>query len=332
MNPPARDAVLLLHGKHRLLVEEELKKRMERIAEKGDTEFNLDVFVAGVDPVSQALQAAETLPFGSDKRYVVVKEAQELTPSEVKLLARYLEDPAESSSLILAAVDLKANSSLLKAVEKAGRVKELSLSRSQVPGWIRGRFKERGLQVTGKAIVYLQEALGDDLMSIEGAVEKVSLYHDGGDPVDLDEVVSLVASSAERSIYELVDRTALGDTEQALKILHRLLQQGEKPTFILNALSRRFRSLLLYHALKEEGRQDAEIVDYFKLPVNQRWMVTQKFKPQAARFDLETLADALLALVRSEQGIKSGEMDEAFALELAITSITAGRAGQKVRR
>lgn len=330
MNPPAKGTALLIYGNHALLVEDELKKEQAKIATKVDFDLNLDVFEAGDDPIDEVLRAADTLPMGSERRYVIVKEAQKLTAAEVKKLAGYLEEPAESSSMILTAVGLKPGASLLKAVEKGGRVKEVAKRRDQVPGWIRSRFKERGLQVTGKAIAYLQEALGEDLLAIEGAVEKVSLYHEGEDPVDLDEVLLLVAQTAERSIFELVDRVALGDSDQALKILRRLLQRGEKPTYVLSALARQFRRLLLYHALREEGRQDADIIEYLNLPRKQAWLVTQKYKPQAARFDEDRLRRALSVLVRSELGIKSGAMDESFALELAVASLS--RLGSRPRR
>ncbi|RJP27448.1 MAG: DNA polymerase III subunit delta [Actinobacteria bacterium] len=331
MNPPAKSAVYLVYGNHRLLVEEELRKMQAKIAEKDDTDLNLEAFEAGVDSFEEALQAAETLPFGSDKRYVIVKEAQKLTAGEVKRLARYMEDPAESSLLILAAVELKPTSSLAKAVEKGGRVREVTKRRDQIPGWIRSRFKERSLPVSGKAIAYLQEALGDDLMAIEGAVEKISLYHEGEEAVELDEVVLLVTPSAERSMFELVDRVALGDADQALKLMRRLLQQGERTTFMLTALARRFRMLLLYRALREDGHQDADIIAYLKLPKNQVWMVSKKFKPQAARFDEERMRQALSLLVKVDAGIKTGEMDEEFALELAVTGLAALAAGKTLQ-
>ncbi len=329
MSPAGKSKVLLVHGKQRLLVEDEMKRVREKISEKVDLEFNLDIFEAGEDAVEDALQAAETLPMASDMRYVIIREAQKLTAAEVKTLGRYLEDPAESSTLILSAVELKANSSLLRVVEKGGRVKEVSKRKDQIPGWIRSRFKERGLKVSGKALAYLQDALGEDLMTIEGAVEKISLYHEGDETVDLDEVVPLVTPTAEKYIYELVDRVAVGDSDQALKLLQRLLQQGERATYILNALARRFRSLLLYRALKEDGRQDTEIVDYLKLPKNRAWMVSRKFRPQAAKLSEERLRQALSLLVRAEEGIKSGEMDEGFAVEFAITGLSALAAGKE---
>ena len=319
---------MLIYGNQRLLVEDELKKVLAKITEKEEGGFNVDVFEGGSESIDDALLAAETLPFGSDKRYVVVKNAERLSAAEVKRLAGYLEDPAESSVMVLAAVDLKPTSSLVKAVEKGGRIREVSKRRDQIPGWIRSRFKERGMLVSGKAIAYLQEALGDDLMAIEGAVEKVSLYHEGDEAVELDDVVALVTPSAERSIFELVDRVALGDADQALKLLRRLLQQGERTTYVLNALARRLRMLLLFRALREEGRQESDIVDYLKLPKNQAWMVGKKFKPQAARWKEETLRKALAFLVRVDVGIKTGELDEEFAAELAVSGLSGLAVGK----
>ncbi len=61
MNPTAGAAVLLIHGNHRLLVEEELKKVRSRISEAGEDELILDVFEAGSDSLDDVLRAAETL-------------------------------------------------------------------------------------------------------------------------------------------------------------------------------------------------------------------------------------------------------------------------------
>ena len=321
MSPTGKGAALLIYGNHRLLVEDELNKVRQKIAQQVDLDFNLDVFEAGENDLDDALQAADTLPLASDRRYVIVKEAQRLTPSEVKRLERYLENPSESSLLILTAVDLKPSSSLLKLMQKRGRVREAAKRKDQIPGWIRSRFKERGLQVTGKAIAYLQDALGDDLMAIEGAVEKICLYHEGEGPVDLDEAVPLVAPTAEKSVYELVDRVAMGDGDQAVSLMRRLLEQGEKPTYILYALAQRYRELLLFHALRQDGRQLPEILEYMKLPKNRSWMVGKKLNPQAAMYGEEGLRKALSLLVRVDWAIKSGSMEDVFAVELAVTGL-----------
>jgi DNA polymerase III subunit delta len=317
----SKKGVLLIHGKQRLLIEDELKKIISKV-KRDEEDFNLDIFEAGEDRLEDVLQAADTIPLGSQGRCVILKEAQRLSSADVKSLTAYVENPAESCLLILAATGLKDNSPLIKLIEKNGRIKQVDKRRDQIPGWIRSRFKERGMEVSGKAVAYLQEALGDDLMAIESAVEKVTLYHEEIDLIDLDQVVPLVRPSAERSVFELVDRVALGDSDQALKLLRGLLRQDEKPAYILYALTRHFRTLLVYKALKEEGKQETEIAAFMKMPRNQQWMLAKKFKPQSTRFDEERLRKALAILVRVESGIKTGAMDDDFALELAVSSLS----------
>ena len=323
MNPQAGGGVLLIHGDHQLLVEEELQDILEEISKNVDLEFNLDVFRAGEDKLEDALRAAETMPFASGWRYVVIKEAQRLSAAEVKRLSGFMEDPPESSALILTAVGLKEGSPLLKAVRKGGRERKVQITRGEIPVWIRKRFQSRGLKVDGRAVSYLREALGEDLMAIEGAVEKVSLFHEGGGRVELDEVVSLVSPTAEASIFEFVDRVAVGDVDQALKMMRRLLKQGERPGAVLSFLARHLRQLLAYHALREERRSEAEIVAYLDLK-GREWLLSKRLRPQGARFDEERLNAAISLLVELEMGIRSGRLDEEDALVMAITAIAGG--------
>ncbi len=332
MSPVGKIPVYLIYGNQRLLVEEELAMLRVKMAQKTDLEFNLAVFEAGEDALERILQSAETVPMASDRRYVIVKEAQKLTSSELKLLSRYLDNPAEGTLLVLAAVDPKPTSSLVRLVEKAGRVKELAKTRSQVPGWVRERFKKEGLRVSGKALAYLQEALGDDLMSLEKAVEKIAIYHQGGEEVDLDEALALVSPSAERSVFEYVDRVALGDAETALKLMRRLLEQGERPEHLLNALSRRFRELLLYHALRDEGRTEGEIVACMSIPPKRAWMITKKLKPQASGLEEGDFLAILSLLVEAEWNLKAGRWERDYALERATVGVAGRVAGKRGRR
>lgn len=315
----AKEKALLIYGDQSLLVEEELKKVLARIGREVDPEFNLDFFRAGEEGLEEALRAAETLPFASGWRYVVVKEAQRLTPGEVKRLARFLDDPPESATLILVGVGLKDGSSLVKEVGKRGRVRKASISRREIPIWIKSRFEERGLRVNGRALSYLRESLGEDLMAIEAAVEKISLFHEGRGMVELDEVVALVSPSAERTVYELVDRVAVGDGDQAVKILRRLLQQGERAGNILYALEGHFLRLLFYRALRDEGRSDAEIAGRMKLTGSREWVIGGRLRPQSAVFDEERLCRALSLLIEAEYDMKTGRLGERDVL-MRVTS------------
>ncbi len=313
---------MLIHGDQPLLVEEELKKVLERAAREVELEFNLDVFRLGEDALQDALMAAETLPFGSGWRYVVVREAQKLTPAEIKALDRFLDDPPENAFLILVAVGLKRNSALLKVFRDKGKVREAVISRREIPIWIKGRFKARGLSIDGKALSHLQEMVGEDLMALESAVEKIALFHQGDRKVELDEVVALVSPSAERAVYELTERVMVGDADQALKILRRLLQQGEDPSHILYALSRHVLRLLRYRALREDGRTDHEIARLLNIPASMEWVVSSRLRPQSAGLGEGWFREAIGYLVAAERDLKTGLLEPVDALVRVVVGLT----------
>lgn len=315
MSEGRRVRAVLIHGEQPLLLEEELRKILKRVSRSDtDLEFNLDVFRMGEDGLEEALAAAETLPLAGGWRYVVVREAQRLTPREVKLLSSFLEHPPESAVLILMAVGLKKNAPLIKACREKALVVEATLSRREVPLWIKSRFEARGLRVNGRAIPYLLEMLGEDLMALEAAVEKLALFHQGDHPVELEEVVSLVVPSAERAVYELTDRLMLGDVDQALKILRRLLKQGEDPNRVLFILTRHYLRLLHYKALRDDGLSDREIASELKIPAHMEWTLSSRLRPQVSRLGEEGLRRSLSALLEAERDLKTGRVEPGDAL------------------
>jgi DNA polymerase-3 subunit delta len=314
-----KNRVVLIHGRQRVLVQEELGRIIGKFSERENADLNLNSFEAGEHPLDDVFSALDTLPMGSTERLVVVREAQRWNRSEVKRLASFLESFSGNAVLVLAAVDLRRDSPLLKVVEERGRVKKLEKKVKDIPSWLRRRFRDHGLDVDGKALAYLVESLGDDVEALDKAVEKIALYHlDESGNVDLDDVLHLVSPSLEASLFELQDRVGVGDTEQALKILHRLVKGGEKPNYILAALSRHHRRLVRYVAMKEEGLAEKAIAE--RLGV-QPWVVERKIRPQASRLDRARLGGVLSLLLRLETAVKRGEMDYEVALEAAVTQL-----------
>lgn len=333
MSGGKRPQAILIHGEQPLLVEDELKKMLAKVSrEEVDLEFNLDIFRMGEDALEDALTAAETLPFASGWRYVVIKEAQRLSPGEIKRLSAFLDRPPESAFIFILAVGLKKNSPLIREFRKKAAVKEAAIARREIPLWIKARFEERGLRVDGRAVPYLLDMLGDDLYAIEAAVEKIALFHQGDKAVELEEVVALVLLSAEKAVYELTDRVMVGDSDQALKILRRLLRQGEDPNHILYGLSRHFLRLLRYRALREEGMTEQEIARELKIPSGMEWTVGARLRPQAARLDEDGLREALSCLVGAERDLKTGRRGAEDVLVSAVIQLTQCSSSGRSRR
>jgi DNA polymerase-3 subunit delta len=323
--------VILLYGDQPLLLEEELEKLKRSWSRKGDISLNLQVFEAGETPFSEVLEAAEVLPFGSERRYLVVKGAQALTPSEVRQLERYLDQPAEETVLVLLAEGLREGSPLLRALQSKGMAKKVERRRDKIPLWIKERFAERGLKVDGRAAVYMAEALGNDLLALEKAVDKVAQYHQGRDAVGLEEVVDLVTPREDYQVYEIVERVGTGDADGSLRVLRRWMARGGSTTHLLRALSLHFRQLLLYHALSREGYPDAEIARRMDLG-SQAWRLDRYLRRHAAVWDLESTARALFHLASVEADLKTGGLGEDTAAEFLVLGLLSLLAGTRTPR
>jgi len=261
----------------------------------------------------------------------VVKGAQALTPSEVRQLERYLDQPAEETVLVLLAEGLREGSPLLRALQSKGMAKKVERRRDKIPLWIKERFAERGLKVDGRAAVYMAEALGNDLLALEKAVDKVAHYHQGRDAVGLEEVVDLVTPREDYQVYEIVERVGTGDADGSLRVLRRWMARGGSTTHLSRALSLHFRQLLLYHALSREGYPDAEIARRMDLG-SQAWRLDRYLRRHAAVWDLESTARALFHLASVEADLKTGGLGEDTAAEFLVLGLLSLLAGTRTPR
>lgn len=315
-----RARVFLLYGDQPLLLEEELEKLKRSWSKRGDLSLNLQVFEAGETPLSEVLEASQVLPFGSDRRYLVVKRAQELSPPEIRQLERYLQEPAEEAVLVFLAEGLREGSKLLEVFRSRGLAKKVERRRDKIPLWIKERFAERGLKVDGRAAVYMAEALGNDLLALEKAVEKVVQYHQGRAEVGLEEVVDLVTPREDYQVYEIVERVGTGDVDGSLRILRRWMAKGGNTTHLLRGLSLHFRQLLQYHALCREGYPESEVASRMDLG-GHAWKLDRYIRRHAGIWDLESTARALFHLASVEADLKTGRLGEDTAAEFLVLGL-----------
>jgi len=318
--------IYLIHG-DRKMIEEALSRLKKRISNQFDLDFNFDQFKGSETSAAEIIHAANTLPFMSEKRLIIVKEADKLSKDDVSQLAKYAENPSELACLVLVAETVNKTSRLYKAVEKAGEVAEYTLSKlNKSPTvWIKEQFKERGKLVSDALTRYLLQAVGSDLSRLSAEIEKISLYYDGDRIIDPDEIEAVVTKSFESTIFDLTNSIGERNTPKTLEILRRLLQQKESPLAILNLIARHFRLTLRTKVWVEDGRDTKYIVEHLtgeegkKLP----YFVVSKYKEQSYNFSLEELKRAFSLLLEADVALKSSPQPPEVILEDLIVRLMA---------
>ena len=174
------------------------------------------------------LQSARPGTAGGAVLLALLERAEEDT--RVLILCPRLEREAQSSAWV-------------RAVEARGCwVPVWPVEAAKLPGWLRGRCRRLGLEVTAEAIELIAERTEGNLLAAHQELEKLRLLGSAG-PIDADTVLTSVADSARFDVFRLTEAVLAGQTDRALRVLAGLRAEGTEPTLVLWALTRAMRDL-----------------------------------------------------------------------------------------
>ncbi len=289
-----------------------------RFAGAGDLDFNLDVFDGETASADNVVGAANTMPFMSERRLVIVRFADKMNAAALNEIAEYAEDPSPTTVLVLVMTKADKRTRLYKAVDKSGQVSEYAApKRGEYPGLVVEMFEALGVRVSREAASVLVEAVGTDLARLSSEVDKVAAYVGPENDLGRDEVLDVVSRTAPVRIWALEDTLGARDLEASLRVTRELINQGES-VFGLHALAVRYvRSLLAIKALAARGESQAAIASRARV---QPWKVGALIR-QASAFDEGELRAALAAAARSEAEMKTSPVETGLVFERWIATV-----------
>ncbi|MDI6800954.1 MAG: DNA polymerase III subunit delta [Thermodesulfovibrionales bacterium] len=203
-----------------------------------DNAFNFHAFdVSSSDdnkPIEQIVDILNTLPFLSERKVVVIDNLQKLPKKDLKKLEGYLLNPSDSSLLVML---YKGNASKLfdVSVLKSIKVIALRMEDKDIPLWIKGKAKDKGLELTDRATMYMMNSVGTDLGMLHAEIEKISSMGEAG-VMDIDDIKGIVYAGAEYSAFDLVDALKRKDAKEVFRIFENMSKNME-PQMILGAIN-----------------------------------------------------------------------------------------------
>lgn len=309
--------VYLLYGDE-FLIGEAIERLKKRLLGEGQTQLDFKMFSGLYHSAQEILQAAETLPYLTEKHLVVVKDFDSLSSTDKEKMADYTENPSQMTCLVLAADKIKKDSRIAQLVQKRGQVYEFkSLRRHEIPNWVREEFSKEGKEISADAIRYLIEKAGSSLRDLKSEIRKVSLFIGDKRKVGREDLELAVSPKPESSIFDLVDSLGHRNRRRALNILNQLLDTGEPPQRVFYMILRQFRLLLKTKGLA--GRRESRSVLATELGVP--YFLLEKYLEQSANFSLKQLKRIYEMLWQTDLKIKKGEQSSQLALELLIVQI-----------
>jgi len=278
----------------------------------------LSTFHADEAKVGDIVLEAQTLPFLAERRVIVVRNADRYNDmsgeknSMLYPLIGYLENPSESTLLILIASKIDKRKKFYKGCLKGGAVVECpQLDDKALGGFIREEVRARGKEIDGGAVNELIHRGGSRLGDINNAINLVTTYVGEGPKVRQEDVVAACADVAEETVWALTDAIAASDPAKALSTLFQLSDLGKSPDEIMGLINWLLDSA--YRAMPETG---AGLKSSF---------VAGKVMPLARKLGLAKLKRAFALCTETHLMIRSTGVDQMLALELLVIKLSAPR-------
>ena len=132
----------------------------------------------GTDP-AQIIDMAETMPFLSDKRVILVENSG-FFKNGCPQLADYLKAPSETTFFIFSEKEVDKRKDMYKILSKTGF--EMSCDaqdENTLKTWIASKVRNEGKAISPRALAFMLERVGTDMSNISTELEKlISVYEE----------------------------------------------------------------------------------------------------------------------------------------------------------
>ena len=306
--------IIFLYGEDSYRSKEKLSEIISRYKENHKNELNLR-WLEGKDLDFQDFKNEfQITPMFKEKKLLILSNVFSNKVFKEEFLKN--SDKLNNSDHVIVFYEDKAvprNDSLFKFLQKQAKVQEFQiLSGQKLKNWLKKEFSKYGANIEPQALDKLCEFVGDNLWQLSNEVKKLSTFKKGG-KIEIKDVDLLVKSKINTDIFKTIDAIALGRKKQALQLLHKHLESGDSPLYLLAMINYQFRNILEIKDLIERGQS----LNSSKLHP----FVVRKSYQQAQRFSFSELKKIYRKIFEVDYNIKTGRIEPQTALDLLIIEI-----------
>lgn len=209
-----------LEGEEEYYIDMVVDYAEHKILDEAEAGFNLTVFYGKDADWAAVLNACKRYPMFAEKQVVLLKEAQQM--KDIDKLESYFEHPL-SSTVFVVSYKTKTFDKRTKLYKLLKQNAELFVSEklkdAKVNEWIKEMVTSKGYSISSKAIVLLEEHIGNDLSRMANEIDKLSINLKDRKEITEDDIEKYIGISKEYNVFELQAAIAKKDLAKAIKII-----------------------------------------------------------------------------------------------------------------
>lgn len=276
-----------------------------------------------------------SLPFFADEKIVILDHFADLTTAkkryltdeELKSFENYLENPADTTRLVIFAEGkLDSKRRLVKLLKRDGKIFEATeLKEADLRAYFSKEAQAEGLQFATTAFDQLLLKSGFQFSEVSKNLAFLKGYKESGQ-IGLEDIAEAIPKTLQDNIFDLTQLILQQKIDEVRSLVRDLTLQGEDEIKLIAIMLGQFRIFTQVKVLAENGRAESQIVsdlsDYLGRKVNPYQV---KFALKDARsLSLAFLKRTMACLIETDYQIKSGLYDKDYLFDLALLKIATG--------
>lgn len=273
-----------------------------------------------------------SLPFFSDEKVVILDyfadlttdKKRYLTDDELKQFEAYLENPVETTRLIiLAPGKLDSKRRLVKLLKRDGLVLEANpLKEMELKNHFQNEVGRLGLRMDPDVFHYLMVKSNFDFAEVSKNLVFLQSYR-GENEISLADIDVAIPKTLQDNIFDLTQLVLQTKMDEASHLVRDLRLQGEDEIKLIAIMLTQFRTYLQVQILHEQGRGEQQIVTALSD------LSGRKINPYQVKYALRDsrnlsvgfLKKVVKLLIETDYQIKTGQFDKDYLFDIALLRI-----------
>ncbi|MCD8763313.1 DNA polymerase III subunit delta [Staphylococcus hominis] len=320
--------IMAIYGEVPELVEKKSNEIVESYLNEKKDDFNYVKYNLYDTSFNQIIEEALTMPFISEKKAIVVKNAFIFTGEKVskdiqpnnEQVNEFLEKYDGENFIIFEVYQNKLDerkkiTKTLKKTSKLAKVEQMS--EQEIKNWIKNKLHENFKDIKQDALDLFIELTGINFNIVSQELEKIILFLGERTTINKKDVEEIINRSLEQNVFLLTEYIQKGEKYKAIQLIKDLIVMKEEPIKLLALIISNYRLYYQCKILSRKGYSGQQIAK----TINVHPYRVKLALNQVKHYQLTHLLNIIDQCAETDYKLKSSYMDKQLILELFILSL-----------
>ncbi|MCI2898487.1 DNA polymerase III subunit delta [Staphylococcus hominis] len=320
--------IMAIYGEVPELVEKKSNEIVESYLNEKKDDFNYVKYNLYDTSFNQIIEEALTMPFISEKKAIVVKNAFIFTGEKVskdiqpnnEQVNEFLEKYDGENFIIFEVYQNKLDerkkiTKTLKKTSKLAKVEQMS--EQEIKNWIKNKLHENFKDIKQDALDLFIELTGINFNIVSQELEKIILFLGERTTINKKDVEEIINRSLEQNVFLLTEYIQKGKKYKAIQLIKDLIVMKEEPIKLLALITSNYRLYYQCKILSRKGYSGQQIAK----TINVHPYRVKLALNQVKHYQLTHLLNIIDQCAETDYKLKSSYMDKQLILELFILSL-----------